>query len=183
MFDSLPTLPNCFIFPNVTINVSASTIDFARKLHYLDPEHSATADNVVQTLGKCLSKYYETLPNYDPAAITFDYSTLYSYETGQTLDVYLEPSRSVDGFGQFLVREICAGIPTSINSDVGGVGVGDSDRFFIAVRVANAWVGLRILLDPDRSCNTGVCGHSFLEMDSPQRLCLLPSSSPRMDGS
>ncbi len=122
MFDSLPTLHNCFIFPNVTTKTSASTINLAQQLHYLDPEHNATATNVVQTLGKCLSKYYETLPNYDPT-IFLDHPTLYNYETSQSLNTSSVGYGGIDGFGQYLVRQICAGIPTSINSDVGGVGV------------------------------------------------------------
>lgn len=119
MFDSLPTLHNCFIFPNITMNISTSTIGFARKLHYLDPEHNATADNVAQTLENCLSGYYETLTN-QKFEKSPDYSTLYSYESGSY------PRR---GYGNDLIDGICARIPTSINPDVGGVGVSDSDRF------------------------------------------------------
>lgn len=55
--------------------------------------------------------------------------------------------------------------------------------FLIAVRVANAWVGLCVLLDTDWSCDSGIRRDPLLEMGCSQRLCRLPDSSPRTDES
>ena len=119
MFDSLPTLHNCFIFPNVTTNMSVDYNDFAPELHYLDPERNATANNVVKRLDECLSRYYETLTDHEYEIPPY-YSSLYSFSN----DTYWE-----NGYGSGLVDAICAVIPTSINPDVGGIGVSERDSF------------------------------------------------------
>lgn len=121
MFESLPTLHNCYIFGNVTGNMSVSNIKFAQQLHYLDEGRNATAANVGQTLGTCLLKYCKTLPECgtglgdnlpDPISFWSDF-----------------PSTS-GAFGPYLVDRICTSIPARISSDVGGIGVSQpcSDR-------------------------------------------------------
>ncbi|KAL8856059.1 MAG: hypothetical protein Q9178_007315 [Gyalolechia marmorata] len=86
------------------------------ELHYLDPDHNATANNVVKRLDECLSRYYETLTNrkYEKPSNS---STLYSFSNKS------DSGRHLEGYGSDLVAKICAGIPTSINPDVGGIGV------------------------------------------------------------
>lgn len=101
MFDSLPTLHNCFIFPNVTSNNSVTFNDVVPELHYLDPERNATADNVVKRLDECLTRYYETLTHHTYEIPSY-YSTLYTLLNESDLDIYWE------GYGSGLVNEICA---------------------------------------------------------------------------
>ncbi|KAL8923045.1 MAG: hypothetical protein Q9208_004857 [Pyrenodesmia sp. 3 TL-2023] len=65
MFESLPTLHNCFMFANVTAGRfrEAGSNQTAADLHYLDEERNATVDNVARVLEDCLLKYCDTLPN------------------------------------------------------------------------------------------------------------------------
>lgn len=106
MFDSLPTLHNCFMFGYMT-----DDLDTATKLHYIDADHNATVAHVAHILEDCLSKYCDTLSDCSEEASEYgdlpslwgDYDTL--------------------GRGQGLASSICDNIPWRINSDVGGIGV------------------------------------------------------------
>ncbi|KAL8653268.1 MAG: hypothetical protein Q9210_002195 [Variospora velana] len=115
MFQSLPTLHNCYIFGNVLAHMSTSDIAFAQQLHYLDDEHDATVQNVAQKLKACFSKYCESLSGCN-ADVVLTAPSLYPSNS--------ENAQAFDGYGEDLVEEICAIIPANINSDVGGIGVG-----------------------------------------------------------
>lgn len=109
MFESLPTLHNCFTFGSVIAgdfpNLGASQI--AAKLHYLDDESNTTANHVAWVLEGCLSKYCDTVPNCKESLRL------------QTL------TKIHDGFNKskYLAYKICENIPSTINSDVDGIGV------------------------------------------------------------
>ncbi|CAL8584026.1 hypothetical protein XPA_009634 [Xanthoria parietina] len=109
MFESLPTLHNCFTFGSVIAgdfpNLGASQI--AAKLHYLDDESNATANHVAWVLEGCLSKYCDTVPNCKESLRL------------QTL------TKIHDGFdkSKYSAYKICENIPSTINSDAGGIGV------------------------------------------------------------
>lgn len=109
MFESLPTLHNCYMSGYVTLGSSET----AAKLQLLD-EHNATANNVVRVLEDCLVNYCETLPDCG-VNTNRPYTDLPSLRTGSSYD-------STGGAGA-LLSEICRKVPWRINSDVGGIGV------------------------------------------------------------
>lgn len=109
MFESLSTLHNCFMFASVADGSfqNAGANQTAVKLHFVDDERNTTADNVARVLEGCLSEYCGTVP------------TCKEYLQSQALrDDYVGYRKS-----QELASSICNTIPSSINSDVGGVGV------------------------------------------------------------
>lgn len=117
MFESLPTLHNCFIFGNVTAEyMSESDTAFAEELHYLEREQNATATNVGQTLGKCLLRYCETLSDQC-------YTNIDGPISADQISFWTEDGGGVSFVGTVLVGKICSSIPARISSDVGGIGV------------------------------------------------------------
>ncbi|KAL8824421.1 MAG: hypothetical protein Q9170_008162 [Blastenia crenularia] len=91
------------------------------QLHYLDEGSNATADNAGQTIGTCLLKYCDALPD------CIEYA---GFEHGALDDTSFWASNSdntgyYDPIGPYLVWLICAVMPASVNSDVGGIGVSD----------------------------------------------------------
>lgn len=109
MFESLSTLHNCFMFASVTDGSfqNADANQTAAKLHFVDNEQNTTANNVARVLEGCLSRYCDTVPTCK--------EYLQSVTLGDNYDGYRK-SRE-------LASSICNTIPSSINSDVGGVGV------------------------------------------------------------
>ena len=109
MFESLPTLHNCFVFASVTDGSfqNAGANETAAKLHFIDNERNTTANNVAPVLEGCLSKYCDTGPSCK--------EDLQSLALRDDYDRY---SKSEE-----LAYSICRTIPSIINSDVGGVGV------------------------------------------------------------
>lgn len=156
MFDFLPTLHNCYIFGNVTTNMTEIDTTFASALHYLDDGQNGTATHVGRTLGSCLWKYCETL------------SDCKTYITEAWGDISPDRisfwTRDHENFaiGPTLVTQICSSIPARISSDVGGI-------------------DLCLLLDPDRPCNTRIQRHGSPEMDLPQHLHWSPGTSLWID--
>ncbi|KAL8852646.1 MAG: hypothetical protein Q9221_002526 [Calogaya cf. arnoldii] len=113
MFESLPTLHNCFMFANMT----DGGFEPAGKLHYLDEQRNATRDNVARVLDDCLSTYCDTLPHCSEKTKQYrDLPSLWS-----VTDVHAAGSSATRG--QVLTKAICDNIPWRINSDVGGIGV------------------------------------------------------------
>ncbi|KAL8721026.1 MAG: hypothetical protein Q9181_007795 [Wetmoreana brouardii] len=98
----------------MTSNASGPALEFMQDIHYLDEGRDATSSNVNQTLGTCLLKYCETLTGCREA-ITVWKHTLYAYYDDDYVQWF-------EGNGRQLVNAICANIPRSINSDVGGIG-------------------------------------------------------------
>ena len=108
MFQSLSTLHNCVIFPNITAlsqNHTGPDFQTVRQLYSLDETSSATSANVIDKLSKCFAASCTAtdgceIPTAEPFLYTLDY-------------------------GYRLIENLCDNIPATINSDIGGVGVSD----------------------------------------------------------
>ena len=106
MFDSLETLHNCVIFPNVTAFPHDETgpTENALQLYSLDNTAESTAANVVEKLTACFVDYCTSLQGCEVPS------------GGDTRLYY-------GSYGDELINSICNAIPADINSDVGGIGV------------------------------------------------------------
>ena len=108
----MPRLHNCYAFPNVTTNMSTPDLESAESLHFLDEGREVTINSIESALRGCLSTYCKSLD----CGYTASEAPLYNaddrfYSIGEIT-------------GLQLVQAICASVPTRINSDVGGIGVG-----------------------------------------------------------
>ena len=109
MFESLPTLHNCYM----SVNSPLGSSNTGAKLQLLD-EHNATANNVARVLEDCLVNYCHTLP------ICREDTETYINRPSLWSD---NDSPRYTGKGKALISSICRNIPWRINSDVGGIGV------------------------------------------------------------
>lgn len=127
MFESLPTLHNCFMFPNVTYGrfQNAEANQTATDLHYRDGERNATAQNVARVLEDCFLNYCGTLPGcYQETREYRDLPSLWSVDDSIAFNPFF-------GKGRALATSICDNIPWRINSDVGGIGVSSSSNYLL----------------------------------------------------
>lgn len=100
------TLHNCFIFGNITKNMSDASMS---QFHFLDEGRETTIKNIGDKFSSCLVNHCKQFPQCE--------STISSS--------YIDANLIYDQFtsGQTLVQGICDNIPARITSDVGGIGV------------------------------------------------------------
>ena len=124
MFSSLTTLHNCVLLPNITQNDNQTIVaraggsaaaqldtDYLLGQQYYQPSASPAGHDMLNTLIPCLEEYCTTLNGCNvssPERFGLNTSVVYGN----------------NGYGSFVVSQICSNVPDKILSDIGGIGVG-----------------------------------------------------------
>ena len=116
MFESLLTLHNCFVFGNVSDDDTKPSFDSLQHLNYFPPDRDQVIHNIADTLDSCLTAYCESLPKCMNRFSDNENLPLYSFESNDTF---------YHGRGYLLINAICSDVPSRLNPDIGGIGVGN----------------------------------------------------------
>ena len=138
MFDSLQTLHNCVVLPNITDSNWNFTTSGGQDERILSSQlkdsfggsANRTANQAIPTIDTCLQDYclqLQTngceLPN--TTQTLYDYLYMYNHTERFGESPYSDEMKTAiqRGYGSDLVSNICKSIEVRLDSDVGGIGV------------------------------------------------------------